>query len=55
MKRLLSATLTALALGSIATFAAYAGKPPSGDSNPGDRHNTTVDTSQIVTPNPRRN
>jgi hypothetical protein len=26
------------------------GKPPSGDGNPSDRHNTTVDTREIINP-----
>jgi len=42
-------TVLSLALTSIA----IAAKPPSGDSNPSDLGNSTVDTSQIINPQPR--
>lgn len=61
MKRLMLASLSTLAL-SIAftpialptrsTGAAIAAKPPSGDMNPSDRFNRTVDTSEIIAAKP---
>lgn len=51
MNRLLTASLFASLSIATAAFAASANaKPPSGDANPGDRFNTTVDTTEIIAP-----
>lgn len=47
-------SLLAIALGAAFAATAQAQKPPSGDSDPSDRGNRTVDTSQIINPHPRR-
>jgi len=49
MKRILVTTLSALALSASFASLGYA-KPPSGDANPSDRYNPTVDTTQIILP-----
>ena len=54
MNRLILSSLFAAALGVFFATTAQAQKPPSGDSNPSDLGNTTVDTSQIINPTPRR-
>lgn len=54
MKSLILLSLVAVALGAAFTATAQAQKPPSGDSNPSDRGNQTVDTRQIINPHPRR-
>jgi len=48
MKGLLLAGLTALVLGTAIAPVELASLPPSGDSNPSDRFNRTVDTSDII-------
>jgi hypothetical protein len=50
MKRFVSASLSVLAL-SIFASTANAASPVSGDSNPSDLRNPTVDTSEIINPN----
>lgn len=54
MKRLILASLFAAAFSAVFAATTQAQKPPSGDSNPSDLGNTTVDTSQIIDPTPRR-
>lgn len=52
MKRLI-ASLSTLALSATFASTVYA-KPPSGDLNPSDLHNDTVDTSQVITSNTQK-
>lgn len=47
MQRFLFAVLSAAVLSNVLMPVAFAA-PPSGDSNPSDRFNTTVDRSQII-------
>lgn len=54
MKRLILLSLFATVLGTFFATTVQAQKPPSGDSNPSDLGNTTVDTSQIINPQPQR-
>lgn len=49
MKRLIFASLSTIALHAAFASGAFA-KPPSGDANPSDLANRTVDTSQIIAP-----
>jgi hypothetical protein len=48
MKRIMFTVFSMLVMASIVT-PAFA-KPPSGDSNPSDLGNSTVDSSQIINP-----
>lgn len=48
MKRFMLATLSAVVLQSAFAAGAFAAKPPSGDANPSDLANTSVDTSEII-------
>ena len=54
MKRLILSSLFAVVLSTFFETTAQAQKPPSGDSNPADLGNRTVNTSQIINPQPRR-
>lgn len=54
MKRLTTSLLSTLILGVSLSSGAIAAQPPSGDSNPSDLNNRTVDTSQIIRPTPNR-
>jgi hypothetical protein len=53
MKRLTLAGLSTLML-SAAFASTVSAKPPSGDLNPSDLYNNTVDTSQVIAPNARK-
>jgi hypothetical protein len=53
MKRLTLAGLSTLMLSAAFASTVYA-KPPSGDLNPSDLHNNTVDTSQVIVPNAQK-
>lgn len=53
MKSSISATLLTTALSIALASTAIAAKPPSGDFNPSDLRNSTVDTSRIINPQPR--
>ncbi|HEY9881763.1 hypothetical protein [Leptolyngbya sp. FACHB-711] len=54
MKRLILASLFAADLSAVFAATTQAQKLLSDDSNPSDLGNTTVDTSQIINPTPRR-
>lgn len=54
MKRLILASLFTIILGTFFATTAQSQKPPSGDSDPSDLGNSTVNTSQIINPQPRR-
>lgn len=53
MKYFTGISLFAIILGTVLTSAAFATNPPSGDSNPSDLGNSTVDTSHINNPQTR--
>lgn len=54
MKRLILSSLMAIIFGTAFATTAQAKRPPSGEANPSNLGNRTVDTSQIINPHPRR-
>jgi hypothetical protein len=54
MKLLIFSSLFSVVLVNGFVTTVQASKPPSGDSDPSDRWNRTVDTSQIINPQSRR-